>query len=311
MNAKTARTLTVLFPRAWRARYGEEFTAFLGGEPTRLLSFVNIVACAACMHIRSFGKDTMTNAGRSSVLVIYACAAAVAAGLNFYWTVDDTPLGGAMRSHPGWSAAWDAVAAGSVLAFFAGVGAVLPMLGSMVRHALAKRRNDILGRLAFLPLAIVALVAWLGGSAFLTGGHWVPTPWDITGDWVAPSEWPSLGSRWFLGLVTLLLLGLVFVGGSLSLKQAIQLLETPDSAGPRWRWGRLSTVTFAASVSAMAFGTIAWMILANRHTPVDFHAHVGGFLNCTTLVSCAGSVILLVGSLAIASRAAFWAAATE
>src|ERR1035438_7589957 len=84
--------------------------------------------------------------------------------------------------------------------FLTGWGGFSQVLGSMVRHALAKRRNDILGRLAFLPLAIVALVAWLGGSAFLTGGHWVPTPWDITGDWVAPSEWPSLGSRWFLGL---------------------------------------------------------------------------------------------------------------
>src|ERR1017187_10611006 len=93
------------------------------------------------MHIRSFGKDTMTNAGRSSVLVIYACAAAVAAGLNFYWTVDDTPLGGAMRSHPGWSAAWDAVAAGLGLAFFSGGGAGLAMLGRMVGRAVAGRRK--------------------------------------------------------------------------------------------------------------------------------------------------------------------------
>ena len=53
---------------------------------------------------------SMTNTHRSFLLVSYACAAAVAGGINFYWTVDDTPLGPAMHAHGWWLTAWNVVA---------------------------------------------------------------------------------------------------------------------------------------------------------------------------------------------------------
>ena len=46
MTPRLARLLTRLYPRAWRDRYGEEFVAFLTGEPAAFRSSFNILAAA-------------------------------------------------------------------------------------------------------------------------------------------------------------------------------------------------------------------------------------------------------------------------
>ena len=51
---------------------------------------------------------------------------------------------------------------------------------------------DAIGRMAFPFAAPVAKAAWLAVAAAWTGGHWVPLPWDVTGDWSPPAEWPPL-----------------------------------------------------------------------------------------------------------------------
>jgi len=46
MNARLARRLAALYPRAWRARYAEEFEAFLGAHPPGFRAVFNVVGWA-------------------------------------------------------------------------------------------------------------------------------------------------------------------------------------------------------------------------------------------------------------------------
>jgi hypothetical protein len=46
MDSRWARRLTALYPSAWRARYGDEFAAFLEEEPSTLRAIVSVVTSA-------------------------------------------------------------------------------------------------------------------------------------------------------------------------------------------------------------------------------------------------------------------------
>jgi hypothetical protein len=56
---------------------------------------------------------------RTLVLMALAYLAAVAAGVNFYWTVSDTPLAAAMKSRPMLALSFRGVALGSLAALAA------------------------------------------------------------------------------------------------------------------------------------------------------------------------------------------------
>jgi len=43
----------------------------------------------------------------SLALMLYASLGALAAGINFYWTVDDTPLAAAMRNYLALFTSWN------------------------------------------------------------------------------------------------------------------------------------------------------------------------------------------------------------
>ena len=51
MNARFARLLTRLYPRAWRQRYGQEFQGLLESERGGLRAFVNVTRSALCEHV--------------------------------------------------------------------------------------------------------------------------------------------------------------------------------------------------------------------------------------------------------------------
>jgi len=55
----------------------------------------------------------------SLALMLYAYLGAIAAGINFYWSVDDTPLAAAMYDHSALVTSWNPVRAGSLLALAA------------------------------------------------------------------------------------------------------------------------------------------------------------------------------------------------
>src|SRR5215471_15411965 len=119
MNKRIAHSLTGLYPRAWRARYGEEFQAFLESHPNNVKALSNVVGWAIYERLCYVGGFNMNPDQRSLALMAYAWLAAVAAGVNFYWTVADTPMATAMRNYLALFASWTLIRVGALLAFAA------------------------------------------------------------------------------------------------------------------------------------------------------------------------------------------------
>jgi hypothetical protein len=152
MKARLARWLTSLYPQAWRARYGNEFTKFLEEQPATLPAILDVIGSALLEQFRAAGDVHMDARQRTLVLMALAYLAAVAAGVNFYWTVSDTPLAAAMKSRPMLALSFRAVALGSLAALAAVVAIALPATWSIAIDAFNARRWRTLGRIA-VPFA--------------------------------------------------------------------------------------------------------------------------------------------------------------
>jgi hypothetical protein len=150
MNARLVRHLAGLYPPEWRIRYRQEFQDFLAAHPSNLRTILNVVGWAMCERIFSLGRFKMDRRQHSLTLMLFAYLAAIAGGVNFYWTVDDTPLATAMRDHAALSASWNLILAGSVLALAAVAMVGIPMLLTMKRrdvvYRLTRRYARCVGR---------------------------------------------------------------------------------------------------------------------------------------------------------------------
>ena len=148
MDEPFARQLIRLYPARWRARYGDEFCALLEKYPRSLSTIVDVVAGALREHFRSVGAPAMNARQQSLILMTYACLAAVAAGVNFYWTVDDTPLAAAMHQHPALLRSFDIVADGAAFMLFVVIVVAVPIAAGMMRDAFKTRSWTAVGNLA-------------------------------------------------------------------------------------------------------------------------------------------------------------------
>src|SRR5258708_27099414 len=119
MNERLVRHLIRLDPPSWRVRYCDEFADFLEGQPSNLRTIFDIVAWAIHERVLSLGELIMDRRQNSLALMFYGFIAAIAAGVNFYWTVADTPLATAMHQHRALFVSWTFVRAGSVAALAA------------------------------------------------------------------------------------------------------------------------------------------------------------------------------------------------
>lgn len=59
MNGRLADVLTRLYPRGWRARYGEEFGEHLRGGPSGIGASANVVRWAFCEQILELRRRAM------------------------------------------------------------------------------------------------------------------------------------------------------------------------------------------------------------------------------------------------------------
>src|SRR5713226_2450625 len=109
MNKRIARQLAGLYPAEWRTRYGEEFQSFLETHPSNLRTILNVGVAAMREWVLSLGRLRMDQRQHSLTLMLYAYLGAIAAGVNFYWTVDDTPLAAVMHSHAALLTSWNMV----------------------------------------------------------------------------------------------------------------------------------------------------------------------------------------------------------
>jgi hypothetical protein len=310
MNHRVAHLLICLYPRHWRERYGAEFQAFLEMGPSDFRNSANVVRSALCEHLFPIRGLKMTRLPRSLGSILCAYLAVIAAGLNFYETIDDSSLASAMRLHVWLSTAWNVVALGSVVALIGAIAMALPLMVGALRFALREKRRDILTRLLVLPAAAGILAAWVAGVSFHSGGHWAPAPWAIVGDWTASTDWPSLHVRWVLGSFTAVLAIALLTGSSISVFQAIQRTRFEEmrfSVLNRLvvlhplRFARVPGIVTTAAIVAMTAGVLSWGFIANLRTAAAFHGYFGP-MHTTAFASWIGSACVFAASSAIVLR---------
>jgi hypothetical protein len=310
MTRKAARLLISLYPLSWRERYAAEFEAFLVQENVGSRDVMDVLCCAFREHLFLLGELTMTNLQRSVVWMAYSCLAAILAGMNLWWTVDDTPLVHAMQEHNLLAASWGAVEVGSLVMLIAALAAGFPTLFAILHFVRANRRRDILIRLALPPCISAMLVIWITVIGIKV--HWLPTPWDVTGDWIAPSFWPALPLRWELSTITAVLLAVTVLGTAISLRDAIHrsALSGAELVLPWVSRIRLSQVTavaavaLAASMVLMLAGVTFWGFFSEQYDPGTLHSRMGGFFGLPLVLSWAGSVALFLAAAVTGLRAA-------
>jgi hypothetical protein len=298
MDRRLARRLTALYPRAWRSRYGNEFAAFLEDSPSTLASIVNVIGSA--IRERACGAR-LTMDTRQTSLALMACAylAAVAAGVNFYFSVDGTGLAVAMRSNVALGTAFRMVSNGSFLALAAVVAVAVPIVTSMLRVAFMTRRWDTVARLMVPFGAALLTIAWMAAASAWTGSLWVPMPWDVGGtlqSWPAPPDWPPLAVRQQLATVTLALLVAGLVASAIAVAQAI---ARTDLSRHRPIWLKITSIALAASIVVMAIGVVAWGLFAEQYAPIDFHERNGGFFSSTNFASWVASCGVFIAAAVI------------
>jgi hypothetical protein len=296
------RWLLKLYPKPWRARYGEELDALLQARSKTPRIVLDLIRCALIERLCAVGELGMSKFQHALGLMVYAYLAAIAAGINLYWTVDDTPLVAATNGHLALSICWRILAWGSVLALAAATAAALPVAWAMCRYAYTRGRWDIAARLAFPPCAGLVLIAWIAAGATWSGGHWAPLPWDIAGDWPVPANWPPSQTRWVLGSVTFVLMVAALAGSAVAITQAIDRSEL----GHRHltTFTKLPTVVLAGSIVLMAGGVLGWGLFANQYAPAVFHARFGGLFGSTSFVSWVTSLTLFIAAAGTALRGA-------
>ncbi|HXS11500.1 MAG TPA: hypothetical protein VN734_02250 [Acidobacteriaceae bacterium] len=309
MHPRLAHLLTRLYPRPWRARYADEFEALLlslHGGP-RLAA--DILLSAFAEHIHALRGVTMNPLSRRFAVILTAYLAVIAAGINLYATVDDTPLAPAMRLHIGMALAWYLIALGSLAALAGAAAMSAPLVIASVTSAFQRHRRDILARLLVGPLAACLLVAWVVGGFFILGGHWAPVPWDISGDWIPSAAWPPLHTRWIAGSITAFLAITLLIATSISLYQAIQRTPFDElrlTVRHRWladplRLAKLPALVTVTSICAMTLGVLAWGLLACIHVPSTLLSYLGP-LHTTALASWLASAAVFVAASAITLR---------
>lgn len=304
MNRRLAQRLTRLYSQGFRARYAEEFTDLLESEPASAGTIVDVIV-AAIRERLSIEGVSMGGRERSVVLMLWAWLAAVGAGINFYFSVDDTPLQVAMRGHGALSTSFELIALAALAGLAAIVGIAAPTAYSGLLAANGPQRRRTVGLLALPFVMATATLGWLTVATVWVqsrwGGAWVPLPWDVGGDWLAPTSWPPPTVRWELSLVTSGFLAIGILTTAMSMRRAFLQL---DLSRLQPLWFRRGSVLFACALVTMAVGVLGWGVGAQTYAPAAFHARNGGFFVSTNAVSWAASAIAFTLASLIAIRAA-------
>lgn len=254
----------------------------------------------------------MNRLPRSFAAILCAYVAVIAAGLNFYATIDDSPLATETRTTLALSGAWNLVALGSVVALAGAIGMMAPLAVGALRFALSQKRNDILIRMMVAPSLACALAAWVMGTFLVLGSHWAPAPWAITGDWTASADWPSLPMRWILGSITAALSIVLMISSFVCVYQAIQrthfdeiefkFLRRSIAIHPL-RFARIPGIVTGGAILVMTLGILIWGLTAIVQASAGFYQYFGP-LHTTAFVSWIASLGVFAVSSVVAIRAA-------
>lgn len=166
-----ARSLLSLYPRTWRERYGEEFSAMLEQCPLSLTDTLTIVHGAFDAHLHpQFGTTglpypekarLMLRALRSSLISVFcAYIGFIVAGCVFAKMMEEG-IGQVTQASMPLFTLYVLVFAGSIIALGAMLIGGLPVILAIIRRAIATRRIGPLLLLSVPPFAFAALLLFI------------------------------------------------------------------------------------------------------------------------------------------------------
>jgi hypothetical protein len=280
-----------LYPRAWRARYGEEFAALLA--ETRLSPFVvcDVLLGALDAHLRPDlapkGVFSMASRLRTSAVTIFcAYIAFVIAGLALNGFTDDTRLVRIRDAHVELAAPWYFIMGAAVLSLLAVAAGGLPIAWSVWRNSPQQRRLLLVPVLCFIVIAIppaIILVKVLTGAVS-----------------TAPSNTPA--SPTAIALVTTY--GLLFVFAAVvstwTVTAAVRRASVPVEL---YRFALLPATVMTAAMTGMLLATLALGFFANQDDPGEFQRIDLRLPTTFSLLTWSGVVVVMAAATVVAALA--------
>jgi hypothetical protein len=284
------RRLLVLYPEAWRRRYGDEFAALLEQTPLTFRTLFDVGVSAVDAHLNPTGPmrkwPFMFERLRASELAVFAgWILFVVSGLGFSKMTEDWHiLSVDSGTNPVVAVAYLAVAAGAVVALAGVLVAGVPIAWAIAVSAVRARRWHLLALLVVPP---AALAIWLGVTFVLLNA-------------AAPGSTPG-GYERVLWLV--IWVG-VFAAAAVASTVSVTAAAINGEVAPElYRRAVGPALVVAVTMAAVAVAVVAWGLAAIATEPTQFWSD-NGLLATSTVVSWLAVVAGMAIGTAVALRGA-------
>jgi len=261
--------LTRLYPRDWRLRYEDEFTALLEQCLNSPMDVLDVILGAVDAHLRLLSGDSlnwrvmnMINKIRTTILIVFAAYIGfVIAGFSLVGLADDSPMVALMKTNAALSAAWLTIQAGAVVALLAVVIGGLPLAITVIRQALTSSHRGL--GLLLVPVVAFLAVASYGGFVLAVGFGRIQVPGVLPV--VQPGAFPP-GNRLLLaGLMATFVLGAIAstlavwkVISDTNIEQETFHVLRGVATVKIYRFAFLPAIITAIAMLVMLAATIAW-----------------------------------------------------
>ena len=278
--------LTRLYPRAWRDRYGEEFTELLAQCLNTPMDVVDILLGALDAHLQLLSGESLTwrvlnmlNKIRTAILIVFAAYIGfVIAGFALVGMADDSPMIALTRSNITLATAWIILQAAAAIALLAVVIGGLPLAITVIRRALTETHTGLgwllVPVIAFLVLAVYVLVVILVGF----GRIHLPGVAAV----VQPETFPAGNQILLAGLMATFVLGAIastlavwkVVSGTDSEQETFRAIQRSITVKV-YRFAFWPAVVTTIAMFIMLAATVSWGWLAFPALPGAFAGNYG------------------------------------
>jgi hypothetical protein len=291
------RRLIVLYPTAWRRRYGDEFEALLEQTPFTFRTLFDVGVSAVDAHLNPAAPmrkwPFMFERLRAAELAVFAgWVLFVVTGLGFSKMTEDWHiLAASSGTSPAVVVAYVAITAGAVVALIGVIAAGVPIAWAIAISAARTRRWRLLGLLAVPP---VALAVWAGFTLLIVN---VAVP--------GPVQTGVARVVLFVAWVG------VFSVAAIVSTVAVTVAAINGEVSPElYRRAVAPALLVAADMAAVAIAVVTWGIATLATEPTRFWSN-DGLRATTTALSWLGVVAGMTVGAAVALRGAYLARASR
>jgi hypothetical protein len=291
VRGTTARQLIRLYPRAWRERYEEEFSALIEERPASVGDVFDVAFGAVDAWLvpqAAEGRTVVVERMRGSVmLVLWAWAFLVVAGVGFRKMSEYGDFVRAARDSVVVGVAFYAVIVGAGLALAAVVVGGLPVAFAALKNALSEGRKDVPLLFCVPPLALAAFV---GYTLLLTKAVY-PALGRLT-------VHDPLNVALLLSLVGAFLLAVLAGVGAVS-----SAVRRSGVGGRTLRFALYPAAVAAIAMVVVLVGTVVWGLALRAQFPA-LYAGDDGIVATPTYATWLAIVAVMAVSTAVALGAA-------